>query len=88
MIVVVKAAVAGGATNGGLVTPPPAALKRQREALRATVEKRPDLLERPEVAAGLTPEQRREAAALREAGMETIGMETMGTAETMVAKKS
>jgi tRNA (guanine37-N1)-methyltransferase len=41
---------------------------REREALRATVEKRPDLLERPEVAAGLTPEQRREAAALSRAG--------------------
>lgn len=33
---------------------------REREALRATIEKRPDLLERPEVLAGLTKEQRRE----------------------------
>jgi tRNA (guanine37-N1)-methyltransferase len=33
---------------------------REREALRATLEKRPDLLERPEVLAGLTREQRRE----------------------------
>ncbi|HKV07941.1 MAG TPA: tRNA (guanosine(37)-N1)-methyltransferase TrmD [Thermoanaerobaculia bacterium] len=33
---------------------------REREALRATLEKRPDLLERPEVLAGLTKEQRRE----------------------------
>jgi tRNA (guanine37-N1)-methyltransferase len=33
---------------------------RDREALRATVEKRPDLLERPEVAGRLTREQREE----------------------------
>lgn len=33
---------------------------REREALRATLEKRPDLLTRPEVLAGLTKEQRRE----------------------------
>jgi len=33
---------------------------REQEALRATLEKRPDLLARPEVVAGLTPEQRRE----------------------------
>jgi len=33
---------------------------RQREALKATLEKRPDLLARPEAVAGLTPEQRRE----------------------------
>jgi tRNA (guanine37-N1)-methyltransferase len=39
---------------------------REREALRATLEKRPDLLERPEVLAGLTPEQRRELAAQKE----------------------
>jgi len=32
---------------------------REREALRATREKRPDLLQRPEVLEGLTPEQRR-----------------------------
>jgi len=32
---------------------------REREALRATVEKRPDLLERPDVLERLTPEQRR-----------------------------
>jgi tRNA (guanine37-N1)-methyltransferase len=38
---------------------------REREALRATLEKRPDLLARPEVVAGLTPEQRRELEALR-----------------------
>jgi tRNA (guanine37-N1)-methyltransferase len=38
---------------------------RQREALRATREKRPDLLERPEVMAALTPEQRRELEELR-----------------------
>jgi tRNA (guanine37-N1)-methyltransferase len=37
---------------------------RQREALRATLEKRPDLLARPEVIAGLTPEQRRELETL------------------------
>ena len=36
---------------------------REREALRATVEKRPDLLERPEVLAGLTREQRRDLEA-------------------------
>lgn len=42
---------------------------RQREALRATLEKRPDLLERPEALAGLTPEQRRELEALRGAGV-------------------
>jgi tRNA (guanine37-N1)-methyltransferase len=41
---------------------------RDREALRATLEKRPDLLERPEVIAGLTREQRRELAALRGVG--------------------
>lgn len=39
---------------------------RERESLRATLEKRPDLLERPEVLAGLTREQRRELEALRE----------------------
>jgi tRNA (guanine37-N1)-methyltransferase len=50
---------------------------REREALRATVEKRPDLLERPEVAAGLTPEQRREVAALSRAGTETAGTRTI-----------
>jgi tRNA (guanine37-N1)-methyltransferase len=33
---------------------------RERQALLATIEKRPDLLERPEVLAGLTKEQRRE----------------------------
>lgn len=33
---------------------------RERQALFATLEKRPDLLERPEVLAGLTKEQRRE----------------------------
>jgi tRNA (guanine37-N1)-methyltransferase len=32
---------------------------REREALRATLEKRPDLLERPEVLGGLTREQKR-----------------------------
>jgi tRNA (guanine37-N1)-methyltransferase len=32
---------------------------REREALRATLEKRPDLLERPEALGGLTREQRR-----------------------------
>jgi tRNA (guanine37-N1)-methyltransferase len=37
---------------------------REREALRATLEKRPDLLERPEVLAGLTAEQRREVREL------------------------
>jgi len=41
---------------------------RDREALRATLEKRPDLLERPEVIAGLTREQRRELEALRGVG--------------------
>ncbi|HKI04540.1 MAG TPA: tRNA (guanosine(37)-N1)-methyltransferase TrmD [Thermoanaerobaculia bacterium] len=46
---------------------------RQREALRATLEKRPDLLEGAEALGRLTPEQRREAAALR--SMETIGTE-------------
>jgi len=38
---------------------------RDREALRATLEKRPDLLERPEVTGRLTREQRRELEALR-----------------------
>jgi tRNA (guanine37-N1)-methyltransferase len=38
---------------------------RDREALKATLEKRPDLLERPEVQAGLTAEQRREVGRLR-----------------------
>jgi tRNA (guanine37-N1)-methyltransferase len=38
---------------------------REIEALRATLEKRPDLLERPEVLAGLTAEQRRELAGMR-----------------------
>ena len=42
---------------------------REREALRATVEKRPDLLERPEVLAGLTREQRRDLEALRGTGV-------------------
>jgi tRNA (guanine37-N1)-methyltransferase len=32
---------------------------RQREALRATLAKRPDLLAAPEALAGLTPEERR-----------------------------
>lgn len=44
---------------------------RDREALRATWEKRPDLLESPEVREGLTREQRRELEAL-EAGQERI----------------
>ncbi len=39
---------------------------REREALRATLAKRPDLLEKPEVLTGLTREQRRELEALRE----------------------
>jgi tRNA (guanine37-N1)-methyltransferase len=38
---------------------------RDREALRATLEKRPDLLERPEVTGRLTREQKRELEALR-----------------------
>jgi tRNA (guanine37-N1)-methyltransferase len=38
---------------------------REREALRATLAKRPDLLERAEVIAGLTREQRRELEELR-----------------------
>ena len=38
---------------------------REREALKATLEKRPDLLERPEVQAGLTVEQRRGLAEWR-----------------------
>jgi tRNA (guanine37-N1)-methyltransferase len=38
---------------------------RQREALRATLAKRPDLLEIPEVRAALTREQRRELEAAR-----------------------
>jgi tRNA (guanine37-N1)-methyltransferase len=42
---------------------------REREALKATLEKRPDLLERPEALAGLTPEQRRELENLRGAGV-------------------
>jgi tRNA (guanine37-N1)-methyltransferase len=33
---------------------------RERQALKATAEKRPDLLERPEIRESLTPEQRRE----------------------------
>ena len=44
---------------------------RDREALRATWEKRPDLLDSPEVREGLTREQRRELEAL-EAGRERI----------------
>ena len=39
---------------------------REAEALRATLEKRPDLLERPEVVAGLTREQRRDLRERRE----------------------
>ncbi len=39
---------------------------RQREALKATLEKRPDLLQRPEMLAGLTVEQRRELEGLRD----------------------
>jgi tRNA (guanine37-N1)-methyltransferase len=39
---------------------------RQRQALLATLEKRPDLLQRPEVLAGLTKEQRKELEALRQ----------------------
>ena len=38
---------------------------RDREALRATLEKRPDLLERPEVSGRLSREQRRELETLR-----------------------
>ena len=41
---------------------------RDREALRATLEKRPDLLERPEVVSRLTREQRRELEVLRGVG--------------------
>ena len=41
---------------------------RDREALRATLEKRPDLLERPEVVSRLTREQRRELETLRGVG--------------------
>ncbi|HEV8578546.1 MAG TPA: tRNA (guanosine(37)-N1)-methyltransferase TrmD [Thermoanaerobaculia bacterium] len=41
---------------------------REREALKATLEKRPDLLERPEVMAGLTKEQRRELEEWRRGG--------------------
>ncbi len=37
---------------------------REREALKATLEKRPDLLERPEVLAALSREQRRDLEAL------------------------
>jgi tRNA (guanine37-N1)-methyltransferase len=40
---------------------------RQKQALLATVEKRPDLLERPEVLAGLTREQRRDLEGCRAA---------------------
>jgi tRNA (guanine37-N1)-methyltransferase len=44
---------------------------REREALRATLAKRPDLLARPEVAAALTREQRRQLESLRsESGTE------------------
>ncbi|HEY4597581.1 MAG TPA: tRNA (guanosine(37)-N1)-methyltransferase TrmD [Thermoanaerobaculia bacterium] len=43
---------------------------RDREALRATLEKRPDLLERPEVIGRLTREQKRELEALRGAEAE------------------
>lgn len=39
---------------------------REREALRATAEKRPDLLERPDVLAGLTPEQKLERKRLND----------------------
>ncbi|MFL6262137.1 MAG: tRNA (guanosine(37)-N1)-methyltransferase TrmD [Thermoanaerobaculia bacterium] len=41
---------------------------RDREALRATLAKRPDLLERPEVVGRLTREQKRELEALRGVG--------------------
>ena len=41
---------------------------REREALRATLEKRPDLLERPEVLGALSREQRRELEEEREKG--------------------
>ncbi|HYO14576.1 MAG TPA: tRNA (guanosine(37)-N1)-methyltransferase TrmD [Thermoanaerobaculia bacterium] len=41
---------------------------REREAFRATLEKRPDLLERPEVVAALAPELRRELSGLRGPG--------------------
>jgi tRNA (guanine37-N1)-methyltransferase len=41
---------------------------REREALRATLEKRPDLLERPDVRERLTPEQRRTMSATRAQG--------------------
>jgi tRNA (guanine37-N1)-methyltransferase len=40
---------------------------REREALRATLAKRPDLLARPEVAAALTREQRRQLESLKDA---------------------
>jgi len=39
---------------------------REREALRATLEKRPDLLERPEVLGALTREQKRVLQEMRE----------------------
>jgi tRNA (guanine37-N1)-methyltransferase len=43
-------------------------LWRELESLRATLRKRPDLLERPEVLAGLTREQRRELDSRRGMG--------------------
>jgi tRNA (guanine37-N1)-methyltransferase len=43
---------------------------REREAVLATLEKRPDLLERPEVVGGLTAEQRRALAERRAGRME------------------
>jgi len=46
---------------------------REAEALRATLEKRPDLLERPEVVAGLTREQRRHLREMRERQEEESG---------------
>ena len=46
---------------------------REREALRATWEKRPDLLEKPGFRASLTPEQRRELERLERDTVDRIG---------------
>jgi len=60
--------VEGLAVPGVLTSGDHAAIRRwrEREALRATLEKRPDLLERPEVLGALRREERRELEEERE----------------------
>lgn len=52
---------------------------REREALRATWEKRPDLLEKPGIRASLTKEQRRELERLETDTVDRIGRGDPGT---------